>query len=99
METNINIGLIDCSKRAEISRAALNGNLNGYNVRKILTVTKKVPENSVSREFPGAQLVDDVKSIINDSSIDLILVSKPNQTDIDMVGEAIQAGKNVRIIQ
>ncbi len=98
METNINIGLIDCSKRTEISRAALNGNLNGYNVRKILTVIKNVPENTVLKEFPEAQLVDDVKSIINDSSIDLILVSKPTQADIDMVGEAIQAGKNVRII-
>ncbi len=97
MESNKNIALIDCSERAEISRSANTSNLNGYIVKKILT-SNKVPEDIIQSQFPEAQLVHDLNSIIQDSSIDLILVSKPTRTDIDMVGEAIQAGKNVRII-
>lgn len=97
MELNNNIALIDCSKRPELSRSANANNLNGYVVKKLLTVNK-APEDVMHSQFPEAQLVNDVNSIIEDTTIDLILVAKPSQTDIHMVGEAVQAGKNVRII-
>ena len=97
METNINIGLIDCNSKGEISGITSNNNPDGYIVKKIMTANK-VSGDIAMLQFPEAQLVDDIKSIIQDSAIDLILVSNPRQADMEMVGEAVQAGKNVRII-
>ena len=97
MKTNKNIGLIECGSGGEISGITSKNNVNGYIVSKIMTPNKISGDIAMS-QFPAAQLVDDIKSIIQDSAIDLILVSKPKQADMDMIGEAVQAGKNVRII-
>ena len=60
--------------------------------------TNKVAGDSALLQYPQAQLVDNINSIIHDSDIDLILVSGPKQKDLNIVGEAMNAGKNVRII-
>lgn len=92
-----NIGLIECSSREGLSRITSQHNPDGYVVKKIKT-TNKAAGNSALLQYPEAQLVNDINSIIHDSDIDLILVSKPGQEDLNMVGEAVNAGKNVRII-
>ena len=97
MKTTKNIGLIECNSKGEISTITSNNNPDGYIVKKIMTANK-VSGNIAMSQFPEAQLVDDIKSIIQDSAIDLILVSNPRQADMEMVGEAVKAGKNVRII-
>jgi len=97
METNKNIGFIECGARGGISGITSNNNLEGYTVKKVMT-TNNIPHDVALSQFPEAQLVDDIKSIIQDSAIDLILVSKPKQTDLSIIGEAVQAGKSVRII-
>ncbi len=97
MKTNKNIGLVECSSRGEISRITSRNNPDGFIVKKIM-MANKVAEDSVLSQYPDALLVDDINSIINDSAIELILVSNPKQVDLNMIGEAMQAGKNVRII-
>ncbi len=97
MDTNKNIGLIECNPKGEISAITSNNNPDGYIVKKIMAVNKISGDMAMS-QFPEAQLVDDIESIIQDSAIDLILVSKPKEADLNMVGEAVKAGKNVRII-
>ena len=98
METNKNIGLIECNSKGEISGITSNNNPDGYIVKKIMAANKVSGDIAMS-QFPEAQLVDDIKCIIHDSAIDLILVSKPKHADMNMVGEAVKAGKNVRIIE
>lgn len=97
METNINIGLIECNSKGEISTITSNNNPDGYIVKKIMAPNKVSGDIAIS-QFPEAELVDDIKSMIQDSAIDLILVSKPKHADMSMVGEVVKAGKNVRII-
>lgn len=97
MKTNKNIGLVECSSRRKISRITSHNNPDGFIVKKIM-MANKVAEDSVLSQYPDALLVDDINSIINDSAIELILVSNPKQVDLNMIGEAMQAGKNVRII-
>jgi len=97
MKTNKNIGLVECNVQGEISGITSNNNPDGYIVKKIMTANKVSGEIAMS-EFPEAQLVNDIESIIEDSAIDLILVSKPKESDMNMIGEAVKAGKNVRII-
>ncbi|MEP7144727.1 MAG: hypothetical protein ABI707_17725 [Ferruginibacter sp.] len=97
MDTNKNIGLVECNAKGEISGITSNNNPDGYIVKKIMTVNK-ISGDIATAQFPEAELVDDIDAIIQDSAIDLILVSKPKRGDMDMVGEAVKAGKNVRII-
>ena len=97
METNKNIGLIECSPGSEISRITSQNNPDGYIVKKIMT-SNKLNGDSAVQKYPEAQLVDNINSIIDDSAIELILVSNPKQTDLNMIGEVVQSGKNVRII-
>ncbi len=97
METNKNIGLIECSSKEVLSRITSQNNPDGYIVKKIMA-TNKIAGDSALVQYPGAQLVEDINSIINDAEIDLILVSGSKQKDINIIGEAVNAGKNVRII-
>ena len=97
MTTSKNIGLIECSTNAGLSRITSQNNPDGYIVKKIKTSNKVTGDNALL-QYPEAQLVDDIHSIIQDTDIDLILISKPKQEDLNMVGEAVNAGKNVRII-
>ncbi len=97
MEKNKNIGLVECSSGGGISRITSDNNPDGYIVKKIM-INNKVTGDSAASQYPGAQLVDDISAIINDAAIELILVSNPKQADLNMIGEAVQAGKNVRII-
>jgi hypothetical protein len=97
MKANKNIGLIECNIKGEISTITSNNNPDGYIVKKIMAPNKVSGDIAMS-QFPEAQLVDDIKYIIQDSAIDLILVSKPKESDMNLVGEAVKAGKNVRII-
>jgi hypothetical protein len=97
MKTNKNIGLIECNSQGEISTITSNNNPDGYIVKKIMAPNKVSGDIALS-QFPEAQLVDDIECILQDSAIDLILVNKPKQADMNMVGEAVKAGKNVRII-
>jgi len=97
MKTNKNIGLVECNVKGEIATITSGNNPDGYIVKKIMTANK-VSGDIARSQFPEAQLVSDIKCIIQDPAIDLILVSKPKQADMDLVGEAVRAGKNVRII-
>ncbi|MEP7252071.1 MAG: hypothetical protein ABI683_06815 [Ginsengibacter sp.] len=97
MKSNKNIGLIECSSREALSKITAYNNPDGYVVKKIRT-NNKVARDGALEEYPDAELVEDISAIIGDSDIELILVSRPKQEDLAIIGEAVCAGKNVRII-
>ncbi|MEO7961319.1 MAG: hypothetical protein ABIR19_07225 [Ginsengibacter sp.] len=97
METNKYIGLIECGSNAKITSAQWAKNINGYKVKKVMSLPGLGEEERFAN-FPEAKMVDNIGEFIHDSDIELILVSKPKNSDITMIGEAIQAGKSVRII-
>lgn len=94
MITNKNIGLIECNGSGTNE---LSTHLNGYRLKKFMATNKQV-NFDVQNQYPDAESVDNIESIITDPEIDLILVSKPNHQDLTYVGEAVQSGKNVRIL-
>ena len=49
-------------------------------------------------QYPKAEIVDDVKSILEDSGIELVIVSANNAKDTEVMQHILQAGKKVRII-
>ena len=72
---------------------------SGLNVKQ--SEVKKVfigdwnSSNSVQIQFPSAEIVQDVHSILQDSTIDTVIVSGE---ELKIAGEAMNAGKSVRII-
>jgi len=97
MTTIKNIGLIECGtvqKPLFISPLSIE---EGYYIKKILS-TAAVTENNIKSRFPTAEIVDNTRAILDDSSIELVIVSGASNSDMDVVGQAIQAGKQIRII-
>lgn len=97
MNTIKNIGLIECGtvqKPLYISPLSI---IEGYSIKKILS-TSESNETNIKSRYPSAEIVDNTRAILDDSTIDLVIVSRPNPEDMGIVGEAIQAGKQIRII-
>lgn len=92
-----NIGLIACGtvqKPMYISPVSL---VQGYSIKKVLA-REGTTMQTIKARYPHAQLVEDTRDILEDSSIDLVIVSDPSEADMEVVGEALQAGKQLRII-
>lgn len=97
MNTIKNIGLIECGslqKPLYISPLSI---LEGYSIKKVLS-TMDTNEMNIKSRYPLAEIVDNTRNILDDSSIELVIVSDPSHEDMGIVGEALQAGKQIRII-
>ena len=97
MDTTKYIGLIECGslqKPLFISPVSI---LQGYAVKKVLA-TNGSNETNIKSRYPLAEVVTSTRDILDDQSIELVIVSEPSTEDMNMVGEALQAGKQIRII-
>src|SRR6187551_3290551 len=59
---------------------------------------KSVAERSkqkVNQRFPTVKSVKDYKEIINDPTVELVVVNTPNETHYSFTKEALEAGKHV----
>ena len=68
---------------------------------EFLVNTQKVlvkMNSSATDHYPDAEFVQDKSAIINDGSIDLVIISSPDDEGMNIVTEALEAGKNVRIL-
>ena len=92
-----NIGLIECGTLQKPLYLSPVSVLHGYAVKKVLS-TDGTNKTSVKTRYPHAEMVETTREILDDSSIDLVIVSDPSNDDMSVVGEALQAGKQIRII-
>lgn len=97
MNSNKNIGLIECGTNIKPLYVSPETISAGYSVKKILP-NGETNESTIRSKYPTAEIVDNKKDIFDDNSIDLVIVSGSSHTDMELVGEAIQAGKQIRII-
>jgi scyllo-inositol 2-dehydrogenase (NADP+) len=92
-----NVGLIECGNATIPSLSNDFSPSNGFRVTKILA--KNIIADQYVREYyPNAELVADSGSIMNDASIELVIVSTPDSNDLTLVAEALGAGKQVRVL-
>ena len=96
MSTTKNIGFIICGAGQSFGPERM-GDLKEYHLKKALMPGSFSQETFKSR-FPQAEIVNDTRSIIHDHTIELVIVSSPAATDMDMVNEVLKAGKHVRIL-
>lgn len=94
MATVMKVGLIECvgsATKYQLENETVSSN---YQIKKVFT-----KENHYASEhYPDAEFVDHKDAILNDGSIDLVIVASPDDEGLEIVSEALGAGKNVRIL-
>ena len=95
MTKTINVGIISNGFGNEVFVAAESYSIDKFFLKKIF-VADQAPSD-IAKNYPGAEIVTDVKSILNDEAIELVIVSA-SANNSPAVIEALHAGKHVRII-
>lgn len=95
METLTSIGIIECNSSNYLLWQH-EGRAKGYNLKKVLA--KGSYPHQISKRFPQAEIVFSSRDIVNDQSIDLVILAGPESGDLNLVAAALEAGKNVRIL-
>lgn len=96
MDRLTNVGLIEFKTPTSTFQVESLGNTNGFLLKKVM-VKNASPEITRSH-YPDAEIVQDKRSIMEDSTIDLIVISGAPKNDLDLVAEVLQTGKHVRIV-
>jgi scyllo-inositol 2-dehydrogenase (NADP+) len=83
--------LLSYGMSGEIFHAPLLMSHSGFQLKAVGERTTK----KVTQRFPSVKSVNDYREIINDRSIELIVVNTPNETHYPFTREALEAGKHV----
>lgn len=97
MDTIKQIALIECGNSSKLFQLSQISKSQGYVVSKIF-YTNQMPEQVMLRNHPGAEVVKDHQSILEDALIDTVVISSPSSNEMDIVGAVIKANKATRIV-
>lgn len=91
--TNIRTGVIGYGLSGRVFHAPFIDVVEGYTLSKISTAN--VERSAAAKErYPNTEVVADAESIINDTNIDLVIVTSPNTDHFKWAKEALLAGKH-----
>jgi scyllo-inositol 2-dehydrogenase (NADP+) len=96
MKNILNTGLIGFGNSGQTFFAPFIAADPGFNLAKISTSDNSRAELAESI-YPNAEIVGSADDIINDPSIDLVLVGTPNTSHFDLAQKALLAGKHVLV--
>lgn len=96
MNKHKNIGLIVCGHISAPFQLSPASTEHGYALKKVLLTGKA--SGLDGQNFPGAEIVNDKALLLQDESLDLIIVSAASNHCTDLIGEALQTGKPVRVL-
>jgi hypothetical protein len=96
METITNVGLIEYKTSTDAFKTDSLGNPGGFHLKKVMM--KNASPEVTRLRYPQSEIVQDKRAIMEDSSIDLIVISGAAKSDLDLVAEVLQTGKHVRIV-
>ena len=97
MITNNQIGLIECGKTEAIVQMIESGSLQGQQIKKI-HFHHKALASKLKTQFPHLQIVEDTADIIEDETINEVIVSSPASCDKEILGSLLKAGKQVKVM-
>ena len=93
---SINVGLIGYGMAGRIFHAPTISCVEGVRLSKIRET--KAPNIALIKErYPDTAIVGDTQEILDDPSIDLVIVATPNVTHYEVGKQALNAGKHVVI--
>lgn len=96
MKKNINVGLIGFGMAGRVFHAPFIANVPGLHLKKIRE-TKQDNIEIINTFYPDAEIVNDSQAILQDETIDFVVVGSPNATHFALAKEALQAGKHVLV--
>lgn len=95
--TKKHIGLVAANAAGHPVQLSLSSIVNGYELKKVF-VKGDLSEGLARTHYPDAEIVGDLGALLNDDTIDLVVVASQPGNDLDIVKEVLDAGKHVRII-
>ncbi|WP_055106168.1 oxidoreductase [Paenibacillus ihumii] len=87
----IQVGLIGFGLSGSVFHAPLIARTEGL---ELAAVVSSQP-GKVKESYPEAKVYEDVEALLNDSEIQLVVVSSPNLTHYEYATQALEAGKHV----
>lgn len=90
----INVGLIGFGMAGRLFHGPTITETNGLNLYKIRE-TKEPNISIIKARYPQAVIVNTTDDILNDTSVDLVVVATPNTTHHNVAMQVLQAGKHV----
>ncbi len=93
MSNTINAGIIGCDMSEDFFQTSSSNNLEKFNWKKIYVSNST--SGTIKKEYSGAEIVNNVEAIMNDSDITLVIVSAKH---LGFVRPVMEAGKSVRVI-
>ena len=90
----INVGLIGYGMAGRVFHAPLVHQVEGLYLAAIRE-TKEENINIIKERYPDAKIVNKTAALLEDPSIDLIVVAAPNKYHYNLTKEALNAGKHV----
>jgi predicted dehydrogenase len=96
MKNLINIGVIGRGAIDETLLTPVPGIGEQFNLKKVLITDNSLPE-AARLLYPHAEFVSNVDEIVNDSTIDLVIVSSKEEHS-PLIEDVVKSGKHLRII-
>jgi scyllo-inositol 2-dehydrogenase (NADP+) len=91
MSSPITTALLSYGMSGEIFHAPFLSIHPGFQLKKVVERSKK----KINQRYPQVISVNDKSEVLNDPSIELVIVNTPNETHHTFVKEALNAGKHV----
>ncbi len=95
--SNKNISLISFGPVKSMYKISPVEKSEGYVLKKIL-LSGASGGHSYNNHYPEAEMVTDLKSITEDHSIDLVMVTGALNSNVELFAEILKSGKNLRIV-
>jgi len=91
MENTIKTGLLSFGMSGQLFHAPFVNSHNGFELSAVVERSKKLAHKS----YPSIESYDSVEALLDDDTIDLVIVNTPNATHFDFTLKALQKGKHV----
>lgn len=93
MENQINTGLLAYGMSGKVFHAPFIATHSGFNLKGIVERTKKLAQ----QDYPEIKSYNSVDELINDQTIDLVIINTPNNTHYEYAKQALNAGKHILV--
>ncbi len=94
MKKIINTGILGFGNSGQIFLAPFIAANPGFSLKKIST-SDSVKAAKAKAIYPDTEIVSDADAIINDDTIELVLIGSPNTSHLSLTKKALLAGKHV----
>ncbi|WP_316785780.1 Gfo/Idh/MocA family oxidoreductase [Pedobacter frigiditerrae] len=93
MNNKINTGLLAYGMSGKVFHAPFVSTHSGFNLKGIVERNRKIAQD----DYPEIISYNSVDELINDDSIDLVIINTPNNTHYEYAKQALKAGKHILV--